>query len=352
MKIKSIVILIATIALLAAALYFSLSGKDKTPGHSDRNFSIDADANIGRIEMLDKDQIMLTLEKRPEETWWVNHSFRANEVAVRELIATLRHLTVRLPVPLALKDSINHELENEGTRVDVFEKTHWINISPKIRLFPRLKLAKTFWVGANTPDAQSTYMRLTGSDMPFAVHVPGIEGGIGELFSASEYLWRDPVVVNLTTSQIKLVEIEFNEMGQEVFLIDNSGPDLVLIQGGQSVDPAKVDYTRLQRFLESFTELHYERLFAQSEDSLRLAETILPHFLEIKITDTQGHETKLQFYRRKAGAETNSGLATTGTADPNRFFLQVNDGGFALAQYFVFNRIMRPISHFLQNNGE
>ncbi len=337
--------------LLAAALFFALLPRQSTIGQSHGNFKIEDGADIARIEMVDQNGLLLVLEKDQNQVWWVNTDYRANEPAVRELVSTLRNLAVRLPVSLSEKDSVNKKLENEGLCVDVFVKTFWINLSPKIRFFQRLKRSKSFISGGNTPDGQSTYMRLRGSGIPFAVHVPGIQGGIGELFSASEVLWRDPVVVNLAPRQIKKIEVEFNENEQEAFLIDNQDGHPVLVQGGKAVDSLRVDGIRMNRFLESFTELHYERLLTGPEENARQNEMMMPHFLIIRITDYAGRETTIHFFRRKAQAQAATGLEAAGMADPNRFYIRVNGGTFALAQYFVFNRIMRPFSYFVKDDA-
>lgn len=351
MKYKSIFILTFSVLLLAAALFFTRSPRQSTIAPGKSNFRLEAGADIVRIEMLDHNKLKLVLEKDQNQVWWVNAEHKANEPAVRELISTLRNLSVRLPVPLSEKDSVNDRLDKEGLRVDVFELSYCIDLSPKIRLFKHFKRSKSFLTGANTPDGKSTYMRLLGSDVPFAVHVPGIEGGIGEIFSISELLWRDPVVVNLAPHQIKTIEVEFYDNSLESFVIDNGQGYPVLIQAGKTINSLRVNYTRVRRYLESFTELHYERLLTGLEERTRTVEMKTPHFLAIRITDVSGNEIVLHFFRRKLQAGTTQGLEAIGHTDPNRFFIQVNGQEFALAQYFVFSRIMRPFSHFVKDNA-
>jgi hypothetical protein len=306
---------------------------------------------VVRIEMKKKSGQHLILEKDAEGVWHVNQAFRANESAVRELLGALRHLNVRLPVSLAEQEQVNQALEEKGVLVEIFVRNHWIRLPGGKGLISRTKRAKRLLAGEDTPDGESTIMRLYRSEMPFAVHVPGVQGGLSGLFSLSENLWRDPVVLDLQARQIRRIEVRFTENEKESYVIENQSQQPVLFHGGQAVDISLIDGTRLARYLEGFTELHYEKLMTGADDSLRMQEMFSPLFLEIVVQDQQERVTTLRFFRRKASEEELRGLAAGTNADPNRFFLQVNEGEFARAQYFVFNRIMRPLSYFLKTEA-
>jgi hypothetical protein len=349
---KSLILIAIAVTLGAAGLYFSLSGKQGSLQERDRNFRLEENAEVVRVEMQRKTAEKLLLEKDADGIWHVNNAFRANESAVRELLGTLRHLNVRLPVSLAEQEQVNNALENDGVLVEIFARTYWINLPGDIRLIPRTKRVKRLLAGEDTPDNESTFMRLYRSRMPFAVHVPGVQGGLSDLFTLSESIWRDPVVLNLQAGQIKRVEVNFPEMESESFVIDNQGAQPVLLQNGQPIELSIAGKTRLLRYLEAFTELHYEKLMTSPDDALRQQQMVSPHFLEIGVIDHLGRVTTLRFFRRKADEAELKTLAAATTADPNRFYLQVNEGEFARAQYFVFNRIMRPFSYFVTSAGQ
>ncbi|MBW6498486.1 MAG: DUF4340 domain-containing protein [Bacteroidales bacterium] len=345
---KSYLLLLTALVLGAAGLYFSLTGNQGSLHDRDRNFRLPQDADVVRLEMQKKNGESLLLAKDAEGIWHVNQAFRANESAVRELLGTLRHLNVRQPVSLAEQEQVNQALDQQGVLVEVYARTHWIRLPGDIRLIPRTKRVKRLLAGEDTPDGESTIMRLYRSEMPFAVHVPGVQGGFADLFNPNESLWRDPVVVDLQARQIRRIEVRFTENEEESFVIDNQSETPLLLHGGQAVDISLIDGTRLARYLEGFTELHYEKLMTGADNSLRMQEMFSPLFLEIVVQDQQERVTTLRFFRRKASEEELRGLAAGTNADPNRFFLQVNEGEFARAQYFVFNRIMRPLSYFLK----
>ena len=355
MKRNGILFLILVLLLMVFGLYFALSGKKGSLDQRDRNFAIPGEElEVVRVIMQEQNGPLLLLEKDNTGTWRVNDRFRANESAVKELLGTLRHLTVRLPVAISDQPQVNAALEQEGVLVSIYARTHWISLPGNIRLIPRTKRVKRFLAGEDTPDGESTYMRRLKSDMPFAVHVPGIQGGLADLFMTREALWRDPVVLDLDADQIKSVEVDFPGRENESFAIEVSPGGISLLQNGQPLDSAQVNWSRIMRFLESFSTLHYERLLVGDADSLTEGEMQMPHFMEISVSDRQGMNTQMRFFYRTPSPEEGKDLATETNVDPDRFFLQVNGGDYALAQYFVFSRIMRNLDFFLTvpQNGE
>lgn len=348
MKRTGTVLLILVLLLAAFGLYFSLSGKKGSLSERDRNFRIpEEEMEVVRIEMQDQDGELLVLEKDASGLWKLNNQFRANESAVSELLGTLRHLTVRLPVALSDQEQVNAALEQQGVLVTIYARSHWIRLPGGINLIPLTRRVLRMLAGDDTPDGESTYMRLYRSDMPFAVHIPGIEGGLADLFSTDETSWRDPVVLDLKSEQIQSVEVNFPGRESESYRIDQQPDGIHLFQNGQKVDPALVDWPKVNRYMDSFSGMHYEKLLTGEDDSFRLQEMRSPHFLEISVTDLNGQITRMHFFYREASPEMLTELAPGTDTDPNRFFLQLNDGAFAMAQYFVFARIIRPFSFFL-----
>lgn len=348
MKRTATLLLILALLLGAFWLFFSLSEKKGSLNQRDQNFHLPGEElEVVRVEMQGRNGELLILEKEASARWQVNNQFMANESAVKELLGILRHLTVRLPVALSEQEQVNAALEQEGVAVRVYARSHWIKLPGNIRLIPRVKRVRQMLTGEDTPDGESTYMRLVRSDMPFAVHVPGIEGGLADLFSTEVSTWRDPVVLDLTADHIKKIEVTFPERENESFSLNLQSGSVQCLQGGQPVDSALLDWPKIRRFLDSFTGLHYERLYTDAAESLLSTRMRSPHFLEVQVTDQQARITRMRFFYRVLPQEELTDLAADSDVDPNRFFLRVNDGAYALAQYFVFSRIIRPFSFFL-----
>ncbi len=348
MKKKTLAIFFAALMLVLVSLLWIFAGAGPT---HERDFGMNHTDNVGMIEMKKPGEEPLVFERTPDGGWLLNESFHANEPAVRDLLYTMRNQVVRLPVPIADQPEVNRQLDESGVKVNVYEKTHWIRLPGNIGFMNRLKKIKSFYVGENTPDGESTYMRKEGVETPFAVHVPGVSGGIKDVYQAREHVWRDRVVVNLTPSQIHKVEVNHLADPGESFVLDNTDPDGYEMKttAGEVLDETSLRHDRVERFLSSFSRLSYEKLALDEEmmrmDSLKVEEP----FLLMTIHGEPSQEIRLAFHRRKPLPGDRISLSAAHGYDPNRFYLQVNEGDFALAQYYVFNRIMRPLSFFQEN---
>ncbi|HSV89252.1 MAG TPA: DUF4340 domain-containing protein [Bacteroidales bacterium] len=348
MKAKNLSYLIVLMVVITTiTLFLHFAGRQASIPERDRGFRLNYVNNIVRIEMGKVDMPALNLERNEAGVWRFNRLYTANDPAIRELLAALRQLNVRKPVALTDQDSINKLLDTEGIRLNVFSRFYLVRLPGEIRLFPFSRRVRQYLIGQDTPEGDGAYMRLFRSQIPFVVHIPGVERSLAGIFSPDESIWRDPVVVNLLPEQIARIEVSYNQSPEESFVIENLENKPVLLQNQFAVDSVLVNWDRVGRFLSSFTELYYDRLLTNPADSVMLEGLIEPAFFDITITDFLENRTNLIFYRRKADKEELEVLAPGTTADPNLFFMQVNSGKFAVGNYFVFNRIMRPLSFFL-----
>ncbi len=334
------------LVLIALAVIFFGDG----PVH-ERDFRMEHTGNIGRIEMKKPGEESVVLEKTVEGNWLLNENFHVNRSAVRDLLSTLRNQAVRLPVPMAEQAMVNRLLDEQGVKVNIYERSHWIRLPGNIHFLDRLTNTKSFYVGENTPDGESTYMRKEGADIPFAVHLPGVTGGLKDVYLVKEHVWRDPVVVDLAPDEVDRIEMTFMEDPAESFVLQNHIAEGFVLKTPEGVTLSKyqINQARAERFLNSFSGLRYERL-AIDEEEQRMKDLKMDQpFLSVKIAGITGQEISLGFFRREPLPGDPMGLSAAHGYDPNRFYLQVNEGDFALAQYYVFNRIMRPLSFFLEN---
>jgi len=352
MKTKNTTYLIILLVLMAGiALLLFLFGGQGSMHDRHRGFRIDETDQIVRIEITAGENQSIRLEKDRMGTWRFNQIYGANESAIRELLGTMRQLNVRRPVALADQDTVNSLLDKEGVQVLVTARLHLVRLPGGIRLLPFSRQVRHYVVGPETREGDGTYMRLSGSQIPFVLHIPGVESNLSEIFGLNLSVWRDPVVIDLSPDQIARIEVKYNQQPEESFVIDVSENHPLLLQNQVVVDSAHIHWDRVGRFLKSFTGLYYDRLLTPPADSLLQHELIEPDFFEITVVDHEGNKVNLVFYRRKADEETLKLMAPGTIADPNLFFMQVNGGEFTIGKYFVFNRVMRPLSFFLHDTG-
>jgi len=342
-------LLLAALLFLLAVIIFWYSHSASTLRASDSDFSLDRSMDILRIEMYDSDRSEeVIMEKKDEQGRWIlNTQFFANDLAVQQLINSMSRLRVRQPVSFENRIQIDQMLYEDGITVNFFVQAWRIHLG-NLKLFPYQRAYQSFVVGEDTPDGLSTYMRKSGSQMPFKVHIPALESGIAYLFEPYEREWRDPVIIDMERQQISRISVkDLRQPGQSYHLIrtnDGTFDFFDFDDPSQQIEVA-IDSLRLERFLSSFRNVHYETLLDEEQERLRNILMFEQPFMEVAIQNRGGLEVSFVAHARHLQESMDEAQASL-KRDPNRFYIQVNKGEFALAQYYVFSRIMRPLSFF------
>ncbi len=336
--------LIIALVLLLLGLIVYVSQMRNINEPIDRMFYVDSGEQVVSVLLKDQQGNEVNLEKTPEG-WRLNDQHPVNEPALEDLLATLHNIRIRYPAPGARED-----IKQQGILVEVYVSRYLIPWPGGKGLWPRQRLHRSIMVGGDTADNEGTYMMVPGSGQdPYVVHVPGVTGGLREVFLAREPLWRDPVLIDLQPRQIRQVELIWSQHPERSFVIRNNQEELEITAGPQnrSLPREKIDHTKVLRYLSGFTGLYYERLLTAQPDTMMFPRP----FMELEVTGHQDQALRLVFFRRKAPDD--DGLQATEAAfDPDRFYIQLESGQFAIAQYFVFNRIMRPVSFFVVETEE
>ncbi len=331
------------ILLLGLRMYFSettgLTGQ-RPPG---------VEEEIVAVRLTGAEGEGVNLEIDEEGRWLLDGEFMANAPAVRDMRSVLRNLEVRRPVPFSDMGDVNAQLNDTGVEVEVFVQGHWIPLPGDRGLFPRKRKIRHFFIGEDSPGGEGSYLRHDGRDEAVEVYVPGVGGGLKKTFSPAPHIWRDPVVVDLEPSGIMRVETSY--AGDEAgFVLEQSAPDEYHLydRSGSAIDLTLIRSDRLQRYLNSFSNLYYERLLPGSAGDPPGDVISDEPYARVYILDDTGLETRLYFFRREL-PDDGTLVSEFRDYDPNRFYLQVNEGDFALAQYYVFHPVRRTLSYFLDD---
>ncbi len=333
--------------VLLLALFAVLSESSGAAGHG----RLRVQEEVVAVRLTGVKGMQVSIEKDEEGRWFLNGEFRANELAVRDMLSALRNLEVRRPVPVAEMEAVTGQLDETGTGVEVFGKGHWIPLPGDRGLFPRQRKLRHFIVGEDSHDGGGSFLRLHGENDPLEAYVPGAGGGLKKVFTPQEHIWRDPVVIDLEPSEIIQVRAVFSA-GEEGFVLEQSDPGVYHLfdHAGAEIDISRLRSERLHRYLNAFSGLYYERLLPGTADDPPGDMWSENPAARIYVTDHTGLETGLYFFRRQP-PDDGSLLSEYRDYDPNRFYLQVNRGDFALAQYYVFHPIKRTLSYFLEDES-
>jgi hypothetical protein len=348
---KSRLILVIALMLLILGTIGFLLDRRATFSPGEQNFRLEPGQHPDMIRISrPEEQDNILLERTSSGRWLLNQELDANESAVREAIRIISHLTVRQVVPLSEQEEVNKFLEEKGIRVEVYEEGYLIRLPFGSGIFPKEKKILDFLLGSDTPDGSSTYMRVTGANRAFIVHLPGWPDGVSKVFHAGMHVWRDPGIMSRSYQEVKVLKVNWTEKEEDGFLL-SPGPDgrhELFFHNGIAVDTEKIDMAVLNRFLQDFYRLHYEKLLQEGEMPEHLARMPEHPFVTFAIKGDDDQDTLLlECFYSIPMTDDEWSLAISPAYDPNRFYLRMNKEEWAIAQFYVFNRVMRPVGFFL-----
>jgi hypothetical protein len=215
-------------------------------------------------------------------------------------------------------------------------------------LFPHEKLTKTYYIGDATMDNSGTFALMEGADSPVIVYMPGLRGFISTRFSTSETDWRVHTVFNKKLPEIKNIKVEFLDKPEESYMVVNeNNTSLKLIRLIDNREVNGYDTLQLVSFVNAFRRINYEALIndmePQRKDSIMNSAPKHCITLETKNGEIQSVRT---FVRLLPKPEVNMLGGDPITYDLDRMYGLVNEKDFVIIQFFVFDKILKPLSTF------
>lgn len=345
-------IFIVLIVLLAVAGALWVSRSPSTFSRSSGDFRLDDSSTVTRIFMSDKNNNSVTLTRLDSARWLVNDRFPAQKVNIDLLLRTMVDMEVQQPVARAAHDNIIRELAVNAVKVEIYQRVNRIEVFG-IRLFPREKMTKVYYVGGATQNNQGSFMLMQGSSDPFVVFLPGFRGFISPRFSPIEKYWRDYTIFRKSIPEIASVRVEVPENPAYSFEVRNNGTNrftLTALQDNRAI--ARYDTLKLLNFLSGFRSLGYEALL--NDMNLARKDSIIRSrpFVVITLTDTAGVASTVKTFHKQGPPGQTDPEGNPLPYDLDRLYALVNDGrDFTLIQYYTFDKVLRPL-HFFLAEGE
>lgn len=345
---KNRIILLVTLLLALAAGFLILNKSKSTLKKEISDFAISDTASVSRIFMSDKADNQVLLERNPNGGWILNGKYEAHVENINTFLMTISKLEVREPVARAAHNNIVTLLASRSVKVEIYQHSHRIRIG-SYRFFPYEKLARTYFVGDATMDNVGTYALLEGADTPVIIYMPGLRGFVASRFSTAETDWRVHTIFNKKLPDIKAIHIEFIEKPGESFrVVNNNNESLSLYRLSDNQQVQRFDTLQLMAFVNAFRNIRYETLLNDMEphkkDSISGSMPLHRIKLELKDGKTQ---TATTFGRMLPVPEIDVFDGSTITYDRDRMYALVNnDQDFVMVQFFVFDKILIPLSAF------
>jgi hypothetical protein len=348
MKKNRVTLFITLILLIAAGILFLT--KSQTTLHKTASvFSIADTSAVTKIFLADKNNNEVTLERTAGEGWLVNGKHLAQQAKINSFLKTLMDLEVRSPVPLAARNNVITRMAVIAKKIEIYQIAPRINLFNKIKLFPHEKLVKTYYVGDVTQDNQGTFMLMEGAEEPFIVHITGFRGFVATRYSTVMADWRDYTVFRTPLNQIRSVSVEFPLQAEQSYqfdVIDNQNITLISLADQQVIQD--FDTIRALNFLTSFSDVRFESLLEHliEKEFIDSVAASVPKTI-ITLTDREGEVNRVKIFTKKGFAPLYSGDgAAMEPMDLDRAYALVNEeNDFVLIQYFVFDKVTRPLGY-------
>ncbi len=208
MRKNRVTLIIALILLIAAGALF-VTNSYTTLRKDSSDFAIEDTASVTKIFIADKNNNEVTLDRQADGSWLVDGKYTVQQAKISSFLKTLMDIEVRSPVPLVARNNVITRMAVIAKKIEIYQVTPRINIFNRIRLFPREKLTKVYYVGDVTQDNQGTFMLMEGAEEPYIVHIPGFRGFVSTRYSTVKADWRDYTVFHTPINEIQSVKVEF-----------------------------------------------------------------------------------------------------------------------------------------------
>ena len=208
---------------------------------------------------------------------------------------------------------------------------------------------KIFYVGGSTLDGQGTYMILDVNgklaSRPHIVRVPGIRGYLTPAFEMKEETWRDRKIFGTSPQNIASISVQYPASHMQSFSIAAVADSFVLYNANGETEAAN------QSLLYSYCAMYESIYFEAFDNENQERESTLKEtpFSILTLKDKTGNATEVKLYYMPINRRSKRLFDEHGNdilADVDRFFALANGKDFAIAQVYVFGKLLRKYQDF------
>ena len=349
---KNLIYTVLIILLAALAVFLIITSSRTTLREEAASFAISDTSSVTRIFLSDKSNRNILLERNPEGGWSLNGKYRAQQESVDLLLKTMLNLAILEPVSEAAHNTVIRLLAANSVKVEIYQWVPRIKLFRHIWLFPHEKIAKTYYVGHVTQSNIGTYMLMEGSKTPYIVYMPGFRGFVQSRYRTIESDWRDHSIFTVPLTEIASVTVEFPAEPSHSFrVIQEDTPSQRLFSLAEGREIPVFDTIRVLDFVTSFMNIRFEALVNDMDPQRKDSVFACPPLHIITVVRKDGRQQVVKTYR-KPGLPGEIDLDGNPVIfDRDRLYAVINDGqDQVLIQYFVFDRITRPLPYYLLND--
>lgn len=350
MKKRNLIIIIAVVAIGIVALVVALNGRKKATFKQDYN--VEDVSAISKIYLADKQDNEVLLTRTSDSSWVVDNQYPANQPMVDLLLETLGTMQIRQQVNRNAIPNVIKDISARAIKVEVYCNSYRINVFG-LHLLPYEKKMVTYYVGRETQDMMASFMFREGDKVPYIIHIPGFRGFLTPRFVTEPLKWRSHNIVDLDAALIKEIKLQIPSSPEESFSVVNNGNGFDLVPAVTQMPVSQFDTIRMAQLLSSFTWLNFDEFASIVPNSNDTSFNVAPRAI-LTVTDIDGNQTEVRTYIKYINPDDREVMPDTAmynTFDLDRLYAIIDNKDTVLIQYFVFDKILQPLSYFLGKDG-
>lgn len=306
---------------------------------ADRAFAPQQIEEVNRVFIADRQGNTSDLVRHANQ-WTINGKYRVRENAMDNLLDAIERIKVKYKPADAAVPTMVKNLASEGIKVELYDNNN--------------RLLKAYYIGGSTQDERGTYAIMAGAEQPYVTHLPGWDGNLRFRFNLTGDDWRDKALFRFKPTTITKVSIEYPRQKSKSFRLFKKG----LTYEVEPFYEATPRYAgapapgRTEAFLMGFEEIIAEAF--ENDNPVRDSITQLLPFSIIKISTTQNEVHKVALFPvipRAVTINPDTGLPLA-SQPVERYFAEVNDEDFMLAQNQLVRRILWSYDFFFEENTQ
>ena len=349
------ILIIVAITLSVLAVFLITNFSNSTIKDDYKNIAISDTASIQQIFLADKLNREVTLKRVEGSNWILSDSTPVRSDLLNAVLTSIHDVRILAPVAKAAHDNVIKNMAARSVKVEVYVKSYRINLFNKIKLFPYVKLAKSFYVGDPTQDQSGTMMLIENSDYPIVTYMPGFDGTMTSRFVANPDEWKGREMIKYNFDDILSVSIDYPKAPEQSFVIKRDGQRIFSLKSKEGqMSKTAIDTVKILDFITGFYNLNYEEYVGNQLDSVKTdsVKSSIPYNV-IKIIDKNNKEKVVKTYLKTNPYDADEYGDVRQDYDLDRLYATFNnDKEFVIIQYFVFDKIFKKYSDFLIKEEE
>ncbi len=322
---KNWILLIILLGLAIAAYFVVQRDSGSSISVEDRQFAVEDASSIHKIFIADRSGESTTLE-RDGDGWIYNNEYPARPGAVENLMEVLTGVELKFIPPKAALNSIVKDLSVNGIKVELYNAA-----DQKIRVY---------YVGGMTNDERGTYYIMEGSDQPYCMHLPQMEGGLKYRYLMLGDEWKDRRVFLAEAEDLTRVAIEYpKQQGKSFELIKEGGDYFVSSPFLDREQPIKTNRSKAEVYFNDLVTPVAEAFKNDvvKQDSIKAT---LP-FAIVEFETNDGRQEQVRFLPVRQ-------------TDPNnrvhvlRYYADCSWGELMMIQHPVFQKVFLSYEHWME----